>query len=50
MRGGAEVSDGERIEADSRQAELFRGLGRRQGLLPKGIQYMADESSCVAMG
>jgi len=43
---------GKRWRADRSGFETGRAvprLGRRQGLLPKGIQYMADESSCVAM-
>jgi hypothetical protein len=46
---GLEVIGVERVEAAGREAELFRGLAGRYGVLPKGRQDMADEGGGVAM-
>ena len=46
---GGVVNGGQRVKATGREAELFRGLGGRQRLLPESVQHMADESGRVAM-
>jgi hypothetical protein len=38
-----EVRGAERVETAGGEAELFGGLGGVEGLLPEGLEHMADE-------
>ena len=38
-----EVGGGERVETAGGKAELFGSFGGVEGLLPKGIEHIADE-------